>query len=186
MATTATVTLDTMRAEVNQVEGEISREKQKLADAECELDALEVEKGAVDVAKVGAVITKIGTQQEIIRRQREKIRAKEPRLVELWRTIRSEEAAANRNSLLAEVGKLSTDGLAAINRIEAAFASTATDFDLLRKVRTALEAHSQGGLWAPMRGQPIPEASQHANAALTEFGNRLRLLSERTGWTPKR
>lgn len=93
MVTTAAVTLDTMRAEAAQLEKEISAEKAKLATAERELDALEVEKGAVDVAKVGAVIAKIGVQEEIIRRQREKIHAKDPRLVELWGTIRSEEAA---------------------------------------------------------------------------------------------
>ena len=75
------------------------------------------------------------------------------------------------------------DGLAAIGRIEAAFASTAADFEALTQARIGLERHSQDGLLAPMKGQAIPEAAQRANEALREFSNRMYLLSVRTGWT---
>jgi hypothetical protein len=132
------------------------------------------------------VIDKITVQQEIIRRLREGIRAKGPRLDELWRNIRSEEAEARRAVTIGEITKLATDGYAAMTRIEAAFASTAADFNTLATVRAALGRRAQDGLFAPMRGEAIPEVSQRANQTLSELGERLRLLIERTGWAPQR
>jgi chromosome segregation ATPase len=195
MATQPAPILEAAQREVSNLEAELSALRIRLATEERDLAVLQAERrqlaeaiatGKEKPAKASDLARKIEQAEAQVEGLSSLIRAKQPRVEELWGTIRREEAEAIRNSLLAEVGKLSTDGLAAIGRIEAAFTSTAADFEALARARTGLEYHAQDGLWAPMRGQAITEAAQHANKALAEFGNRLRLLSERTGWTPKR
>ena len=185
----------TVQEQVAGLEAEVSELKERLAGEEKDLDSLEHERGAVSeqialgkekASRASTIARQIEERAARINGFRSILAGKQSRLDELYPALRKQEEDARRTAALSVVTELGAQGLVAIDQIEKAFASTAPHFEKLAEARKELERHAQDSLWAPMRGQPIPATAARANEALTELGNRLRLLSERTGWIPQR
>lgn len=192
---TQTITLESTRERLVTLEAEVSALKIRLATEETDLAALQSERselaekvalGEAPASKVASLRHRIEEAETRVAGFRSLIAAKRPCIDELWSTVRHEEEEARRAAALSVVTELEAKGLAALDAIEKHFTAAAADFAKLAEARKSLELHAQDSLWAPMRGQAIPEMAQRANQALTEFNNRLRLLMERTGWTPQR